>query len=385
MDIVVGNIVKGEDLYGRTSELQQLWEEIEKGSLILTSPRRYGKTSIVHHMKDNPRQGWSVIYIDMEGSADPYEFIIEILNHSESTPLQKIKRFFHSARDSTNNFQILDAIKIELQKPNSDLKKEGTKIFHELIESNSRLIIVIDELPLYLLKMQEKYQDGGSTISTFLHWLRKMRQDLQIRFIVCGSIGIHALVDRYGLENSVNDLAKVSLPPFDDETAKGMIAAVLNKHNIRHTEDIVNEIMNQIGLQVPFFIQLMLKEARDRTNFGKEELTSEIVTESYRKGLLGTEGKGDFEWYFKRLKGEFRGKNYSVALGILELLTKVPGASESELEDIYKRIKRRENRPEFRQILRILESGYYIRQNKGVILFHNKILRDLWIQEGGVR
>lgn len=385
MDIVVGNIVKGEDLYGRTTEIQQLWEEIGKSSLILTSPRRYGKTSIVHHMKDNPRQGLSVIYVDMEGSTDPYEFIIEILNHSEFTLLQKMQHFFHAARDATSRLHILDAIEIELRDSSKNWKNEGTKIFRELTENNSKLIIVIDELPIYLHRMQEKYQDNGLTISTFLHWLRKMRQDLQVKFIVCGSIGIHTLVDKYGLENSVNDLERLPLSPFNNKTAKGMIRTVLDKYGINYTEDLISEIMSQIGLQVPFFIQLMLREIRDRTSFGKKELTSKIIADSYKQGLLGTEGKKDFEWYFKRLKTEFVGKDYLIALEILGRLTQVSSETEAELEVIYMKIKHRENKPEFQQILHILESGYYISKNRDGITFHNKVLRDLWIQEGGVR
>ena len=58
MDIVVGNIVKGEDLYGREHELELLWKRVEKDSLLLTAPRRYGKTSIVYHMKENREAGW---------------------------------------------------------------------------------------------------------------------------------------------------------------------------------------------------------------------------------------------------------------------------------------------------------------------------------------
>ena len=270
MDIVVGNIVTGEDLYGRKRELQLLWKTIEKDSLLLTSPRRYGKTSIVNDMKDNPRPGWSVTYIDMEGFADPYEFIIELLSHVNPPLLQKVKNLFRSARDATDTFQILDVIGVKLRESNSSWKKKGTEIFRELKKNNSKSIVIIDDLPIYLLKMQEKYRDNGSTVSAFLHWLRSIRQNLQIRFIVCGSIGINSIVDGYGLENSVNDLSRLSLPPFDDETAKGMITTLLDKCSIDYTDDLIKEVMAQIGLQIPFFIQLMLKEIWNRTDFGKK-------------------------------------------------------------------------------------------------------------------
>ena len=107
MDIVAGNIVKGEDLYGRKRELQLLWKTIEKDSLLLTSPRRYGKTSIVNYMKDNPQLGWSVTYIDMEGFADPSEFIIELLSHIHPTLLQKVKIFFTMQEMQPTHFRFL--------------------------------------------------------------------------------------------------------------------------------------------------------------------------------------------------------------------------------------------------------------------------------------
>ena len=385
MDIVVGNVVKGEDLYGRARELQYLWEVVKKSSLMLDAPRRYGKTSIVSYMKDNPYQGWSVTYIDMEGFEHPYEFITELLDHVESNILQNLKNIFRDVRNNTESVNFVNTFAIALRTPDRDWKKEGIKVFQELIKNNPQQIVIIDELPIYLRKIQDKYQDDGRTISAFLYWLRKIRHDLQIRFIVCGSIGIHTLVDKYDLGSSINDLTKVHLQPFDSETAKGMITEVLNNYHISHTEDLVNQIIDEIGLPVPFFIQLMLSQIRDRTEYGKEKLTSEIIVDSYNQGLLGVEGKRDFEWYFKQLKKEFEGKNFSIASEILKHLTEVSSATEAELENIYKKIKRQENKPEFKQILSSLKSGYYIEINEDGITFHNKVLRDLWIQEGGVR
>ena len=383
MDIVVGNVVKGDNLYGRDRELRLFWETIEKDSLLLTSPRRYGKTSVVNDMKDRPQAGWSVIYIDMEGFSDPYEFVVELLSHANPTLLQKARNLFRSARDATDEFQLLDLARIKLREPDGSWKKDGTEIFRELKKGNPKSIVIIDELPTYLLKMQEKYGDDGSTISMFLHWLRRIRQDLQIRFIVCGSVGIDTIVDKYGLETAVNDFAKLQLPPFDDRTAKGMITTLLDKYGIGYTDDLIKEIMASIGLQVPFFIQLMLKEILDRTDFGSKGLTSEIISDSYRQGLLGTEGKKDFAWYFKRLRTEFQGKDYQSVLEILRLLARVPSAPEAELEEIHSRIKHGDDRIGFRRILDTLETGFYIMRSDAGVTFHNKVLRDLWIQERG--
>ena len=244
----------------------------------------------------------------MEGFTDPSEFITELLSHIDSTALQKIKHLFTNAKNEIEELQILNIIRMKLKSAHS-WKNDGTKIFHELKKNRSKIIVIIDELPIYLLRMEEKYQDNGTTISTFLHWLRSIRQDLQIRFIVCGSIGINSIIDKYGLENSVNDLSRLSLLPFDDETAKGMITTLLDKYNIEYTEDLIREIMDQIGLQVPFFIQSILREIRDRTNYGDKKLTSEIIADSYRKGPYWVlKGKKILKDIINVLKENLRGK-----------------------------------------------------------------------------
>ncbi|MCY4491203.1 MAG: hypothetical protein OXC46_07040 [Thaumarchaeota archaeon] len=374
MAIVTGNIAKGKDLYGR-DELDVLCKGIEKDSLLLISPRRYGKTSIGIRMKAETRHGWSVTYIDMEGFSEPCEFIMG-LNHSR-TMLKRIKNLFKSGIVATDKVEFFNMIAIKLRESDNSWKKKGTEIFCELKDANPKLII-IDELPTYLLKMHEKYQDNGATLSTFLHWLCSIRLDLQIRFIVCSSVGINTIIDGYGLENSINYFSRESLFPFDDETAKRMIT-IQNKYNITHTNELVREITSIIGLQVLFFIQLMLKEIRNRTVYGKIRLTSKIISDSYIWGLLGVEEKRYFNWYFKRLVTEFREKEYDVVLEILNPLTQVSSVNINELEGIYKKIKEKKNRRDFNKILQTLEEGFYITKNKNMITFHNKVLRDLWI------
>ena len=123
MDIVTGNITKGKDLYGRDHELDVLWNGIEKDSLLLTSPRRYGKTSIVVRMKEEPRHGWFVTYIDMEGFSEPYEFITDLLKHSQPTILKRIKNIFKSGIDAADKIEFLNMITIKLRESSVSWKK----------------------------------------------------------------------------------------------------------------------------------------------------------------------------------------------------------------------------------------------------------------------
>lgn len=384
MRIIVGNVVRGDDLYGRERELQDLWDVIDTDSLILISPRRYGKTSVVTAMKDNPKPGWSVMYVDMEGFSDPAEFIVELLRHTQPALLQKTRRLFFSAAEAVEDIHVLDTIGMKLRKPETSWKKKGTEVFSEIHKENPHTIIIVDELPTYLLNLDKKSGHDGTTMSMFLHWLRGVRQDMQIRFIFCGSVGLDTVIDKHDLSISVNDIKRISLEPFKPDTAKNMIRELLKGNNIVYTEPLIDVMMECIGLPVPFFLQLLLKEICNQTDFGKIPLSEEIIRSAYTRGLLGTEGRRDFQWYFDRLRKEFDGKDYQIVLKILQHLTKVEQASDRDLEEIYSRIMCRDNRAEFVKILRKLETGFYIRNTDGdKIVFHHKVLRDLWIMDHG--
>lgn len=83
---------------------------------------------------------------------------------------------------------------------------------------------------------------------------------------------------------------------------------------------------------------------------------------------------------------KFHGIDYQAALEFLRLFAQVPSASETELEEIHNRIKQRrdDKPPGFRRILHVLETDLYIMKNDTDITFHNKVLRDLLIQERGI-
>ena len=78
MAAVVGDAVTGEKLYGRERDLDVLWDRIRSNSILLSSPRRFGKTSLLREMQRNPRYGMKVVYMDVEsvGSAD--EFVLKL-------------------------------------------------------------------------------------------------------------------------------------------------------------------------------------------------------------------------------------------------------------------------------------------------------------------
>ncbi len=76
---IVGQPVSGTDFFLRKSITNLIYRRLDSGSnLFLAAPRRVGKTSIMYHLRDNPREGYAFIYIPTE-SVDSSELYFKRL------------------------------------------------------------------------------------------------------------------------------------------------------------------------------------------------------------------------------------------------------------------------------------------------------------------
>src|SRR4051794_20341573 len=60
----VGSPVRGEDFYGRESFVELIWQKLKLGNILLAAPRRFGKTSVMYHLIDNPRWDYRLVHAD---------------------------------------------------------------------------------------------------------------------------------------------------------------------------------------------------------------------------------------------------------------------------------------------------------------------------------
>jgi uncharacterized protein len=386
MELKAGDIVTGDDLHGRTEKLDELWDRIQSASLLLSSPRRFGKTSLIHEMQQFPRENYKVIYADMEGYSSPEDFIIDFVKHLERSAWGRVKGLFSSLKDETSElsiFQVTLKLKQELQ---NNWQQKGTKIFAEFKNDEKEVIIALDELPLFLLKIDDQNGNDGKAITYFLQWLRDLRQTLKLRFIYCGSIGIDTILTKYKLTGLMNDVETIEVPPFSNEVAKELIKKLFEKYNQKYSDEHIEKILFEIGTPVPFFIQVLVKAILSKTKYGKIELTDEIIRTSYQENMLGVTGQKDFRWYWDRLKIEFEPKDYEVAIKILDTLALQKNITNDEIKYIYKTTLEKDDNPAIIQILIKLQLGFYINNvNDSEYVFTTKVLKDQWVKFRGLK
>ena len=68
------------DLRYRGAFLKELWRALRARHVVLTAPRRTGKTSVMDHLRDNPENGVSVVSINVQDLTHPADFFQVLLD-----------------------------------------------------------------------------------------------------------------------------------------------------------------------------------------------------------------------------------------------------------------------------------------------------------------
>jgi len=185
-----GSPVEGDEFYGREKELQYVWEyHISKGvSVLLSAPRRVGKTSFSKKLIERAKQSeWKTLYLDLEGSSTESDFV-KLFKEK----LQKEKWWNKAGNAILKLLDSIEEFKIAGNEVsiNTNIWRNDTygKI-RKLIESEEHILIVIDELTIYLDHLLDQ-DNGREKVEFFLEWLRNFRQTTTACWIFCSSVGI---------------------------------------------------------------------------------------------------------------------------------------------------------------------------------------------------
>ena len=73
-EFYTGAPVDSSDLMFRDVFLAELWEALQTRHVLLTAPRRTGKTSVMDHLRDVPQHGFTVIYQNVQDLTHPADF-----------------------------------------------------------------------------------------------------------------------------------------------------------------------------------------------------------------------------------------------------------------------------------------------------------------------
>ena len=383
------------EFFNREKELRILLEKIIRGeSIYIAAPRRIGKTSLMHKVKQCLEdQGHICLFHDLEGGAAPsdlvavlYEDMTGKANLKEIKPIAKnfIKNLWTSlgSRDSTERSLLKGFLDSTLWRQNGD------HFFETMVGScpeGKRLIIFLDELALMIQKMQEcqteecRHVQPHGDVETFLAWLRSIQQrfSAKVSFVVASSIGLPPLLHRLGLSQHMNAFVSFNLDAWTPEVARECIFALGRGASLEFSEEVVQRMMDLIGWCSPYYVQVFVDAVRDH-HLG-QACTCEEVEIIYKKHVVrGTLGIFQLSHMEERLRKSFAKKEYDLAMNILSSAAQsCDGVQESSLDEISANSKA--GADSLRAVLDVLEHDGYLERNGNEWRFLSKLLRDWWL------
>jgi len=374
ISIRVGTPVEDADFYGRKKELQYAWEyHVSKGvSLLLSAPRRVGKTSFSKKLlKLAEEKGWKTLYLDLEALSTESEFVKLFKEKLKS------EKWWDKAGDTI--LKILESIE--------ELKVAGNEIsinsnvwrtdtygkIRQLIENTEKILIVIDELTIYLNHLL-KQENGREKVEFFLEWLRSFRQTPKISWIFCSSVGIENFASMHQLSKHLNDLHPYPIGAFSEDEAKRFISRLDVDKNVQFTEGHIQYILDKLVWHLPFFIQLLVEKINSLVYIEGKQLSNVTIDEAYNRLIT----ENHFNTWDERLKEYFGFEDN--ARKILILCVSPNGRSRDDLliNLTAKKSGKEKTEVMLSKLLYMLKNDGYMAEHDGKYIFRSPLLRDFW-------
>lgn len=380
-----GGILAPEDVIGRDLLIDLLWSTLETRSVVLTSERRVGKTSVIRKMVANPGESRVCFLRDVEGFRSPTEFIEGI--YADVEPIlskkEKARQVFFSLLQKISGAEIKD---LKLPVFRSHWKNILSALFDDILCDETRLVIFFwDELPLFLYNVRTN--SGQHDAMELLDSLRALRQKhANLRMVFAGSVGIHQVIgslrkDGYA-NDPTNDMALIEVPPLAPADGLHLASLLLNGEKIRVLDDTTatGQAISEAAGHIPYYIHYLISRVCNSTG----EIGSNQVQKCLAQLIADPNDPAHFHYYQTRLTTYYGSAQAQLAFQTLDALAfaRRPLAF-AELLNLV-RHKAPAEEEAFREVLQVLLKDHYLLKNEdGTFSFRYSIVQRWWAYTRG--
>lgn len=288
MKVNTGGYLGPEEVIGRDDFIFNIWRILDKQSIVLTSERRIGKSSVINKIKEEGKDNWLVIKRDVEGISTTEEFVTRLIDDlcEHQSSLTQGMHWLGKLRNELNDVKILGVTIAKRAEKNWTQTLES--ILKQLAEAQSksgvRVLLIWDEFPWMLQKIIRT--ESPVAAANLLDNLRQCRQSQQsIRMILTGSIGLHHVIKalkKDGLTNeSLNDTQVLNLPSLDKENAKVLAKKLIDGENLEcGDKSIISKLTNAVDY-VPYYIHHVINSHKQQNIPITELSIKNIVSEAF--------------------------------------------------------------------------------------------------------
>lgn len=388
---IAGPPVSGENLYGREAEISELWTRLQRNQhILMLAPRRVGKTSLMHELRDKPPDGWIVFYSDLEGGSKASDCVADMLaqiarNSTTRNWIDVATGAIPFREAIADVFRRVTAIGIEVIRVElkgamagdwAGAAKQLQKRFTTL-PPDFRILFIHDELP-YLISNILREENGVTEVERLMSWLRTLRQapDLagKISFLVGGSISLSTVLKRHNLSGLINDFSVFSIEPWTSDTAQSFLQQVGADNEFRLDTPNIRKMLSLLGEAVPYHVQLLFQEVRQICGGDATKINDEVIERAFYDRLVGPTGSPHLDHYAQRLEHILSEEEIAIARQILDIAAKSEdGTERAAIPDLPP--PQSDHMVAIIQLL--LEIGYLIAED-GNLRFRSNFVREYW-------
>ncbi len=380
-----------EHYFDRPQISQQIRRSLERGgNLLISAPRRIGKSSLIKHLLTQAAANEIIIYISVQSATHSNEFFEKLFKEliKNNTVFAGMNGFTQRASAGLKN--IISRVRnitleggLEIDKTaNIDYYTELQTLIKALTEK--KVILLLDEFPDAVSNMIRRDQQLAIEFLLQMRELRQISADLGLQFILTGSSGLANVVSQLGENDLINDLEEISVAPYTEQEASVFIQRLVLGYQIHYSSDFqINDntlayILEKINWRLPYYLQIMIKslfEAFENTQIIAEPATVDKVLAAMLTAQ--SEYYGYFQYWYQRLQDNLDNASYQAAIEMLNQLACDKVSSLAQLKSLPFATK-----PELpvKQILNILEHDGYISQHQQQYGFNSFLLKQWWVE-----
>ena len=389
---ITGSPVEDGDFFDRPRDLARLQRELANGAnILLTAPRRVGKTSLVLRLCELERkEGRTAVFMNVEGCHDELAFaekLVDGLNDSGLHPeaLSRVSLAFRKARQAFSGMKVGAAgVDMEMgaseDPDHSTLGRALESIFRRIESSEKPVLLAIDEMPELLLALG-KQENGSERVSRLLHWLRALRQTYRrhVRWIFLGSIGLDSFVDDRNLRKTINDLTGMNLEALSVEEADTFLTSLGESNNLPLPVDLRSYIIQRVAWPLPHHLQIVFHALVDSDT---KQVDTAAVEAAFAH-LLQPTNLSQFDTWRQRLDEQFGLNDATAAKDILRHLCQHPNGRTREQVLNALMTTRQSTDPtavdeQLCRLLLMLQRDGYLLESDGSYAFRSFLLREYW-------
>ena len=388
------------DLRFREAFLAELWQTLRTGHVVLTAPRRTGKTSVMDYLRDHPDNGFSVVSINVQDLTHPADFFQVLLDEFHDAHPDFVRDQLAAGWELVSG--VLGKVeeiggggfKLRLRQSDPDWRtnwrQHGDTFLAQARKTGVPILFIIDEFPDMLLNLS---RENEALLREFLAWFRTQRQNPapardSIRWLVGGSVNLAGTLDARGLVDLINDMEDVSLPPLTDSQIETFVKEMLSGRDVPFDDDIPQRLIARLGRPIPLFMQMATQDLYRLWKREQRRIIAADVDTVFDAMIVGSAARTRLQHFHSRIRQYYAAPKRSIAYALLGQIsvsdsglrrTTLLQETERALTELGVTPPAHERKQIFNQLMLDLENDFYIVESEaGSYDFASGVLKSWW-------